>query len=153
VDYDTNLKVYPPLRDQVAVKALHKAILDGTVDCITSHHQPHEYDSKIIEFEYAKPGMSGLETVYAAIRTILPELKEEKLVALLSNNPRKIFGMEQPTIESGNPCSLTLFDPSGSTLVKESNLRSKSKNTAFMGRELRGSITGIINGGKISLND
>ena len=148
VDYDTNLKVFPPLRDQAAVRTLREAVLDGTVDCIASHHLPHEYDSKIVEFEYARAGMTGLETAYAVIRTLLPELSAERVVDMFCHNPRKIFGLEQPTITEGQSCSLSLFDPAGTTLVQEKTTRSKSKNTAFAGKELKGRVLGIINGEK-----
>lgn len=153
VDYDTNLKVYPPLRDQATVKSLKEAILDGTIDCIASHHLPQEYDNKIIEFEYAQPGMAGLETVYAVIRTILPELSAERTAELLSTNPRRIFGLASSIVATGQPCSLTLFDPSGTTRMQENTTRSKSKNTAFMGKQLKGAVIGIINGEKLVLNN
>ncbi|MHA4811224.1 dihydroorotase [Flavitalea flava] len=153
VNYDTNLKVFPPLRDQHSVDSLKKAVLDGTIDCIASHHFPHEYDSKIVEFEYARPGMIGLETTYAAVRTALPELSPEKIVNLLSLNARRLFAMEQPSLAEGQTCSLTLFDPEGSTLVQEKTILSKSKNTAFTGQELKGKVIGVINGEKIILNN
>jgi dihydroorotase len=153
VHYDPNLKVYPPLRDQASVKTLQKAILDGIVDCIATHHLPHEYDSKVVEFEYAKPGMTGLETAYAALHTVLPELGPEKIVDLLSVHSRKIFGLDQPLIAEGQPCALTLFDPAGSTQIMERTTRSRSKNTPFIGKELKGRVVGIINGGKFVLNE
>ncbi|HMH21036.1 MAG TPA: dihydroorotase [Puia sp.] len=151
-DYDTNLKVYPPLRDRSCVDVLKAAVLDGTVDCIVSHHLPQEYDNKIIEFEYAKPGMAGLETVYAAVRTAVPELGAERTVELLSANPRRIFGLASPSVAVGQVCSLSLFDPAGVTLIQENATRSKSKNSAFWGRELKGAVLGIINGDKLVLN-
>jgi dihydroorotase len=152
LDYDTNLKVYPPLRDRTMMKALKDALLDGTIDCIATHHLPHEYDSKILEFEHAKNGMIGLETAYSVINSVVPELKEEKLISLLSTNARTIFGMTQPRIASGQPCSLTMFDPYRNWTMKESEIKSKSKNSPFIGMEFKGKVLGIINAEKVFLN-
>lgn len=153
LDYDTNLKVYPPLRTKSDIADLKKAVIDGTIDCIASHHFPHEYDSKVLEFEYAKFGMTGLETTYSVIKTILPQLSEEKLISLLSNNPRKIFGLDQPSIVAGKKSCITLFNPAETWTLKEENIRSKSKNTPFINKELQGKVIGIINGDKLFLNN
>ncbi|HUR66833.1 MAG TPA: dihydroorotase [Chitinophagaceae bacterium] len=150
--YDTNLKVNPPLRNKEDRSALLKAVEDGTVDCFASHHLPNDYDSKVIEFEYAKYGMLSLETAFAVIRTALPSLKIDRLVTLLSANPRKLFGLEPATIKEGMPASLTLFDPSKKWVVKDDHLRSKSRNSPFIGKELTGSVIGIINHEHIVIN-
>lgn len=142
--YDTNLKVYPPLRTPADVSALKQAVKDGTVDCIASHHQPHEYDSKVLEFEYAKNGMTGLETAYATLKTAMPDVAESKWVDLLSIQPRRIFGLAVPVIEKGTQASLTLFEPGGTTSVTESFFRSRSKNSPFIGKTLSGKVRGII---------
>ena len=84
--YDTNLKVYPPLRRTADIASLKNAVIDGTIDCIASHHLPHEYDSKVLEFEYAKYGMIGLETCYSVINSAFPQLNPEKLISLMSSN-------------------------------------------------------------------
>jgi len=143
VEYDTNLKVYPPLRDASTVEILRKAVLDGVVDAIVSHHQPHEFDSKVVEFEYARPGMSGLETAYAVLRTALPGLSVERTVQLLSTGPRTIFGLEQPVIAEGQEAVLTFFDPSGTTTLTRG--QSKSANNPSLGKTLNGRVVGIVN--------
>jgi dihydroorotase len=149
--YDTNLKVNPPLRTKDDRKALQKAIADGTVDCIASHHLPHEYDSKVLEFEYAKPGMISLETAFGALNTAVPGIKPERWVELLSVNPRKLFGLKSATIEEGAPASLTLFEPNRKWTLTDKDIRSKSRNTPFKGIELTGKAAGIVNGTKIVL--
>ena len=94
--YDTNLKVTPPLRTATDREALLKAVADGTVDCIASHHFPQNWDSKTCEFEYAREGMIGLESLFGVVRELVISNLEfglENLVNLLSINPRKIFGI------------------------------------------------------------
>ncbi len=150
--YDTNLKVNPPLRSKEDRETLKNGITDGTIDCIASHHLPHEYDSKVLEFEYAKFGMTSLETVYAVLNTALPEVKPAKWIELLSINPRKLFGLAPMSIKEGSKASLTLFDPEKKWIVTEKDTRSKSRNSPFNGKELTGKVSGIINGDKITLS-
>ena len=150
IDYDTNLKVYPPLRDEPTVEILKNAVLEGVVDAIASHHLPHEFDSKIVEFEYAKPGMSSLETAYAVLRTALPGLSVERTVDLLSFRPRQLFGLAQPSIEEGAAAVFSFFDPAGETRLTASV--SKSKNNPFLGKTLQGKVLGILNGTQLTLN-
>ena len=151
-EYDTNLKVYPPLRTMDDALQLRKAVEDGTVDCIATHHMPHESDSKILEFEYAKFGMTGLETAYAVLKQTMPSVSETRWVELLSINPRRIFGLPQQTINKNQPSALTLFDPKAGWLMSENNIRSKSKNSPFINASLNGKIIGILNGVQLTLN-
>lgn len=143
--YDSNLKVNPPLRSKEDRAALISALQNGDIDCIATHHLPHEYDSKVLEFEYAKFGMIGLETAYGVLQTAVPEVKPEQWVQLLAIGPRTIFGLDPVTIEKGAVASLTLFDPKEKWTVTEKDLRSRSKNTPFTGKELTGKVKGIIN--------
>lgn len=143
--YDTNLKVFPPLRTAAVQEQLRKAVLDGEVDCIASHHLPHEFDSKVCEFEYAKPGMIALETSYGVVGAALADaLLPERWVELISINPRRIFGLSQPVIQEGEAANVTIFDPAATYTFTEQNIRSRSRNSPYTGKELKGKVIGII---------
>jgi dihydroorotase len=150
VQYDTNLKVFPPLRSATDRQALVKAVNDGLVDCIATHHQPHEWDSKTCEFEYAKPGMIGLESCYGVFGKI--GISTERFVELVAHAPRKIFALPDHSIRKDSTADLTLFVPGIKYKFDEKHIRSKSKNSAFVGEELVGKVIGIINGEKLFLN-
>jgi dihydroorotase len=151
--YDTNLKLYPPLRTNAERDVLKAAVLNGMVDCITSHHRPHEYDSKVCEFEYAKPGMIGLETCYGAMGAVFDnELSAEKWVELISINPRKLLEIDIPVIKEGEQVNVTIFNPQATYVFTEDSIKSKSKNSAFIGKELKGRVIGIINNNLLKLN-
>lgn len=149
MQYDTNLKLLPPLRSKDDQEALKEAVMDGTVDCIASHHLPHHTDHKVVEFEYAKNGMISLETAFAAVRTSLPSLPLEKLVSLFSTAPRNLFNLSPATIEKGALACLTLFLPNKEWMPQR--FASKSRNSAFIGKSLTGLPVGIINGHNLFL--
>lgn len=148
--YDTNLKVNLPLRTPADRDALLGAVLDGTVDCVATHHQPHEWDSKTCEFEYAKPGMIGLETCYGVLRSL--GLPTSRIIELISLNPRNIFSVGSSNIQTGQRADLTLFTEEGSFVFDGSMIRSKSKNTPFINRELKGKVIGIVSKDGLYLN-
>lgn len=148
--YDTNLKVIPPLRTRDDMMAIRKAVNEKLIDCIASHHFPQDWDCKTCEFEYAMNGMLGLETMYAAACTAGCDTGQ--FVQMQTVNARAIFGLPLPAIEEGSRVSLTLFNPDSSFAFDNSMLRSKSRNTAFIGTSLKGKVVGIINNGKIALN-
>ena len=151
--YDTNLKVNPPLRTHADMLALRKGLLDGTVDCIASHHIPQNYDNKICEFEYAKNGMIGLESLFGVVWSMVnSEWSIVQFVERLTVSPRKIFGLPVPEIKEGVTATLTLFNPAAEYIFAEKNIQSKSKNSPFTGRQLKGKVIGIINGDTIYLN-
>ena len=153
-DYDTNLKLNPPLRTATDRKALLEALADGTIDCIASHHFPQNWDSKTCEFEYAKAGSIGLETVFGVLEMAMDNSNWsiDQTVAILSIHPRNIFGLAIPEIKEGAAACLTLFVPNETYIFEESMIQSKSKNAAFIGKQLKGKVIGIINKGKIELN-
>jgi len=151
--YDTNLKVNPPVRTKADRLALVQGLLDGTIDCIASHHIPQNYDSKVCEFEYAKNGMIGLESLFGAVWSMVNgEWSIEYLIQRLSISPREIFGFAIPEIKVGAAASLTLFDPSANYTFDETMIASKSKNSAFIGKQMKGKVIGIINGTKTFFN-
>jgi dihydroorotase len=151
--YDTNLKLYPPLRTIAERDALREAVLNGSVDCIASHHQPHEYDSKVCEFQEAKFGMIGLETCYGATGAALGNaLTPEKWVELISINPRKVTGLPVPSIKEGAMANVTIFDPLATYIFNEQQIHSKSHNSAFIGKELKGKVVAVINNNQIQIN-
>lgn len=152
MNYDTNLKVYPHLRSAEVRDELRKAVLDGTIDCIATHHIPHDIDSKDIEFEFAAYGMIGLETCFNLLVTSLPGISEERIAQLLSLNPRKIFGMAVPEIKEGADACFTLFSKNGVQHIRQEYFASKSRNTPLMGKELSGTVYGIINKDVVFLN-
>ena len=149
-DYDTNLKVNPPLRPKSDRDALRGALLDGTIDCIATHHLPQDIDNKVSEFEYAKYGMIGLQTAFAVVRTAVPELSVERLVELFAIAPRNIFGLPATAIHKGARLSLSLFAYNEEWHFEHNY--SKSANSPFLGKTLTGRPLGIINQDKLFLN-
>jgi dihydroorotase len=152
VDYDTNLKQNPPIRGRDDMMALRAAVMDGTVDCIASHHLPQDKDHKNCEFEYATNGMTGLETAFATVNHLLPEISVAQLVKLFSLNARNIFNLPATNIEEGAKAELSLFSREGKTLLNRQSLKSRSDNTPFIDRELNGLVIGIVNKAKPILN-
>ncbi len=149
--YDTNLRLNPPLRTKADMLAITKALLDGTIDCIASHHLPQHWDNKVCEFEYAKDGMIGLETMFAVLREA--GLSAEAFVQMQTINVRNIFGLPIPEIKEGEIASLTLFTPGTEFVFEEQMIQSKSKNSPFIGKKLKGKVVGIINKSNIQLNN
>lgn len=151
--YDTNLKLNPPLRTRADMMALREAVASGKVDCIASHHMPQDWDNKVCEFEYAKPGMIGLQTSYAAVQTACGDLKPEAVASLFSQNARKIFGLPTTLIEEGAVADLTLFNPKMQSMLTKQTNKSKCNNSAFLDKPLTGAVVGIIHKGTLHLNN
>ena len=152
-NFNTAYKVNPHLRSKEDVAALIKGIGEGTVDTITSAHQPQDEECKKLEFDKADFGMIGLETCYAVVNTALKnKVSTEKVVELLANNPRRVLGILGNNISEGMEADLTLFDPDKKWVFTEKDIRSRSKNTPFVGTEFTGKALGVINKGKIKLN-
>jgi dihydroorotase len=156
--YDSNFKVAPPLRSQDHVDALKVAIADGTVDAIATDHAPHAPHSKDQEFEYAPCGMVGLET---SLGVVLAELVEPGVCSLLramelmSTGPARILGTQEHggPVAANTPANLVVFDPEATWSVEPSTLASRSRNTPFIGRKLRGKVVHTLLRGGFSVRD
>lgn len=150
--YDTNYKMNPPLRSQKDVEAVISGLKDGTIDCIASDHAPHSIEEKEMEFIYAPDGVIGLETEVGLALTELYHKKHltlEQIIEKFAINPRKILGLEIPSIEIGKKANLTIFDPNLVWTVDVSKFKSKSKNSPFDKRLLTGKSVAVINRGQM----
>ena len=146
--FDTRYKVLPPLREEATRKALVEAVLDGTIDCITSDHNPLDIEHKKLEFDLAKDGTIGLESAFGALLTVLPlEVVVEKL-----NANKLVFNVENPSIISNNKADVSLFTTADDWTFGKENIVSKSKNSAFLGRKMKGKAIGIYNNGQLIIN-
>jgi len=145
--FDSNWKISPPLRSDSDAAALLEGLEDGTIDFICSNHTPWHEEAKNLEFTYADFGMTGLETSFALCRTFLDKkLNINQLVEKMSLAPRKILGLPIPPIAVGARAELTVFDPEKEWVLEEKNVRSKSRNTPFIGQTMRGKVLGILSG-------
>ncbi|MCX5703676.1 MAG: dihydroorotase [Candidatus Omnitrophica bacterium] len=150
--FDTNFKMNPPLRSKDDMLSLRQALSDGTIDAIASDHAPHTENEKEIEFERAEFGVIGLETELAASITELVHtglLDWKGLVEKLALNPAKILGIARGTLSVGASADLIVVSADREWLVEKEALVSKSKNCAFLGKKLKGSIEYTVCNGKI----
>lgn len=147
-EFDTRYKVSPPLRTETDRLALIEGVKNGTIDIITSDHNPIDIEHKKMDFDTAKSGTIGLESAFGALMTVLPiEIIVEKLTF-----GRTVFGLATPSIIEGSKANLSLFNPEGISTFSSEAIRSKSKNSAFIGTEIKGKVYGIVNQYQLILN-
>jgi len=151
-DYDTNAKMNPPLRSADDVAAVVEAIKDGTIDAIASDHAPHHINLKMLEFDRAPFGITGLETAVGLALTKL-QLPITRLVELLSINPQKIMKVKSWGLFEGSAADLTILDLKRSWTFDVHRSRSRSRNSPFHGWQLKGKAVATIVGGKVVYED
>lgn len=139
-DFNTNAKVLPPLRTDKDRKALLKGLKDGTIDMVTSDHNPIDVEHKKVEFDNALFGSIGLESAFGALASIM-EL-EEAIQHLTAGKER--FNVPDFEIKEGEPANLSLFIPGISYQFSETDIHSASQNSVFLGKELKGKTWGVI---------
>lgn len=146
--FDTRFKLTPPLRSERDRAALKEGLLDGTIDMISSHHQPLNKELKHVEFEHATSGTIGLEAMFSILNTLFPT---EKVIQFL-NRGRSIFGLENNPIEEGQLANLSLFTPDGAGKFSPVDILSSSQNCAFIGHNTKGKVYGCIHGDKVAIH-
>uniref|UniRef100_A0A7C6AAB8 Dihydroorotase n=1 Tax=candidate division WOR-3 bacterium TaxID=2052148 RepID=A0A7C6AAB8_UNCW3 len=147
--FDSNYKVNPPLRTKMDAEAIKEALADGTIDVIATDHAPHLASEKEVEFDLAPFGMIGLETAFAIGYEELVLKKYLNLIdyiAKLTCEPAKVLKLDLPTIAEGKTANLVIFDPKAKWVYQKEIIKSKSQNSPFIGRELKGKISKVIIG-------
>ncbi len=152
MDYDTNFKVNPPLRDKKDIRALVKGINSTDVDAIVSSHTPQDEESKKLEFDLADFGMLGLQTFLPMVLNVAGK-DIETILDKFTTNPRKILRIPVPEIKEGEKAELTIFNPEKEWLYNEETNFSKSVNSPWLGKKLKGTVVGVISNGKSFFND
>jgi dihydroorotase len=150
-DYDTHTKMHPPLRTAEDVEAIKEGLRDGTIDAICTDHAPHATFEKEVEFTAAPFGILGLETAWGLIgrELIRPGvLTVAEAARKLTVEPRRILRLPTPTLAEGEPANLTIFDAETEWTFEAKHIRSKSKNTPFVGDTLVGRAWAIYNHGQ-----
>lgn len=148
-DFDTNYKVMPPLRPAEDVEALIAGIKDGTIDMVTSDHNPLDIEQKHVEFDNAAYGTIAQEACFGALLTLVSAKKAVRLLTAGRNR----FTQPLPSIAEGIAANLTLFETKGSKSFGESDILSKSKNAAFLNAKLKGTVVGVIANNQHIIND
>ncbi|MCX5827261.1 MAG: dihydroorotase [Deltaproteobacteria bacterium] len=153
--YNVNAKVYPPLRGKDDVEAIKEGLRDGTIDAIASDHAPHALTDKEVEFEYAASGMIGLETSLGlSLRLVSADiLTLNQLIEKMSAHPARILRIPGGTLRPGAPADLTIIDLQRSWTVSREAIRSRSKNTPFIGWDLTGKAVMTMKGGVVTYDE
>ena len=148
-DFNTKFKVLPPLRTQDDIDQLISGVKDGSIDMVTSDHNPLDIELKNVEFDKAEFGTIGLESLFGALNRIFPI----KTTINILTRGKKVFGIEETEIKIGTQADLCLFNPINSFVFNDDNVLSMSKNSIFTGSSLKGKVYGTISNGKMTLNE
>ncbi len=144
-DFDTNLKVNPPLRAKSDIAALIKGVLDDTIDIIVSAHRPHDEESKKLEFDLADFGHIGLQTFLPNMIELASDIPLNVLIDKITYSPRKILNLPGVAIMEGVEANLTVFNPKLKWVYNDETNYSKSRNSYYYGKELMGRVVVTIN--------
>jgi dihydroorotase len=145
-NYNTNMKMMPPLRTEADREAIIEALADGTIDAVATDHAPHGRLLKDCEFENAANGCIGLETALALLWELVRtgRLSAMRAVELLTSGPARVFSLPHGTLKPGVAADLTVFDPRPEYIFDSDRIRSLSKNSPFLGRAMQGQVIRTI---------
>lgn len=148
--YDTNYKMMPPLKGHEDVEGLFAGLADGTIDAIASDHAPHDKDSKLVEFSRATVGILGLQTSLPLLveMCLKGTMSRKRMVDLLCAGPSRSFGLPYGTLKVGSDADVVVLDPKRTWVFSEQDVRSKSKNSPFVGKELTGQAKHVFVAGR-----
>ena len=152
-DFNTNFKVNPPLREKQDNDALIRALKDGTIDVLTSGHTPHEEESKNLEFDIADFGMINLQTFASNLVTLSQAVDLDILIEKITTNPRMLLGLDVPKIDVEEKANLTLFDLNKTWTFDEKANLSKSRNSPWMNKEIKGKAVAVFNNGRSRIEE
>ncbi len=147
-DFDTNYKVNPPLREKADNDLLIKGLKDGLIDIICSGHTPQDEESKVVEFDHAEFGIINLQTAASHLVTLSEWVDWEDLLEKISVNPSALLNIELPVIEPDAKANLTLLNPEAEWMFDEKSNFSKSKNSPWLGKSLKGKVVAVFNNNK-----
>ncbi len=153
LDFDSNLKVNPPFRSLKDIDAIIEGLKDDTIDVLVSAHHPQDEESKNLEFDLADFGIIGLQTFFPLAGRISRQIGEEKLIRKITENPRKILGLEVPSFSEGSSACFTIFDPDQEWTFNTQNNYSKSTNSPFLGQSMLGKVIATINNNQVWINE
>lgn len=150
--FDGNTKMNPPLRARADVEAIKEAVKDGTIDVIATDHAPHAVHEKEVEFDLAYFGIIGSETALGLAMTELVDAKVitiNKMIDMLTAAPARLLGIKKGTLSVGADADITLFNPEEKWVYSKEEILSRSQNTPFIGRELKGRVKYVFVGGAL----
>jgi dihydroorotase len=149
---DSRFKMNPPLRSEDDRRALIDGLRSGVIDCVATDHAPHAVEEKEVPFEEAAMGVTGLETAFAALHTelVLPGVLGLALLVDRMSAGAAPFGLDLPTLSVGSAANIALFDPEAEWEAGADGWESRSQNSCFAGRRLRGRVLATVIGGRVA---
>jgi dihydroorotase len=149
---DARFKMNPPLRSEDDRQALIEGLRSGVIDCVATDHAPHSIDEKEVPFEEAAMGVTGLETAFSVLHTdlVLPGVLGLGLLVDRMSAGAAAFGLEPPTLVPGSEANLVLFDPEAEWEAGADGWESRSSNSSFTGRSLRGRVLMTVVAGRVA---